>query len=166
MEHTDDKVSDIMNSDEGLPAGFFDDGIKPAEDDTNMDSGNNNATKATGAQSKAPESELSANATDQNKELLESLAAFETEIAELINIDELPADDLISDSDINQEIDLDSQAKKWSERTQHLVHLQSIIKQGLEALDPNESKSSMDEDSNESSEEEYSEFTSWRTGQI
>ncbi|KAJ1743896.1 hypothetical protein LPJ68_000571 [Coemansia sp. RSA 1086] len=159
-EHTE---LDISSNEEGLPPGFFDEGIEPLEDDADMGNDDGNIAGTPAAQSKVSKPELST--TTPNKELLDDLAAFETEIAELVDPEE-PLTDNLASTAVNQEDVLDGQAKEWSERTQHLAHLQSIIKQGLEELDPNESKSDMDEGSDESSEDEYSEFTSWRTGQL
>ncbi|KAJ1752382.1 hypothetical protein LPJ79_001242 [Coemansia sp. RSA 1821] len=159
-EHTE---LDISSNEEGLPPGFFDEGIEPLEDDADMGNDDGNIAGTPAAQSKVSKPELST--TTPNKELLDDLAAFETEIAELVDPEE-PLTDNLASTAVNQEDVLDGQAKEWSERTQHLAHLQSIIKQGLEELDPNESKSDMDEGSDESSEDEYSEFTNWRTGQL
>ncbi|KAJ2314461.1 hypothetical protein H4S02_003214 [Coemansia sp. RSA 2611] len=130
-----------------LPKGFFDDGIEPTVTDTDE------------VDERPDRVGMPAEPADHEKQLDDSLAAFESEIANLAGPSDLeeakPADDL------------ETQAEVWTSRTRHLAQLHSIVKAGMGEMDPNEDKSrAMDEGSSEesSSGEECAELTSWRSG--
>ncbi|KAJ2488879.1 hypothetical protein IWW37_004465 [Coemansia sp. RSA 2050] len=152
--HTSDEVQVAV-----LPTGFFD---NPEEQ-------------------KAAETEALLVYTGEQDELLdERLAEFESEIAGLTQPPAVqppaaqPGDiDDANDVGVSEEAELEYQSEMWRQRTQKLIHLRSIIKEGIRDLDPSERPQTNDidmeeeENSNDSSSDsEYAELMSWRSNRI
>ncbi|KAJ2337716.1 hypothetical protein GGI00_000016 [Coemansia sp. RSA 2681] len=121
-------------------------------------------------------------------QLDERLAEFESDIAELstepntaVPNTAVPIGDEDDDADflssINEEVELEQQSEMWRQRTDKLLHLRSIIKEGIRDMDLSESKPLMssdvvmkDGDSSDSEEEEeeedFSELMNWKSSSI
>ncbi|KAJ2117819.1 hypothetical protein GGI03_000854 [Coemansia sp. RSA 2337] len=162
-----------------LPTGVFDDGIEP---DTHDDSDD-------GVQAALPSgffdnpveqkaAETSANTTavvEQDTMLDERLAEFESDIADLKPTTAAPPDnEEDAESDQNEETELEHQSEIWRQRTDKLLHLRSIIKEGIRDMDiselapPETTDANMEEEDNDTSSDsdEYAELMNWRSGKI
>ncbi|KAJ2749383.1 hypothetical protein H4S06_004649, partial [Coemansia sp. BCRC 34490] len=125
----------------GLPAGFFDtdapvytDGASDDEDDSGV-VGDLKATVTLPAQ------RSSANNNNNSKErLLQSLDDFESEIAGLADEVEESADlpEPSGQEKNTPKDDVDAQGELWRTRAAQLKHLRSIVKDGMQAMDPME----------------------------
>ncbi|KAJ2103366.1 hypothetical protein GGI16_002998, partial [Coemansia sp. S142-1] len=159
-----------------LPAGFFDDGIEP---DTHDDSDD-------GVQAALPSgffdnpveqkaAETSAPVVEQDTMLDERLAEFESDIADLKpTTAALPDNEDDAESDQSEETELEHQSEMWRQRTDKLLHLRSIIKEGVRDMDiselapPETVDANMEEEENDTSSDSdaYAELMDWRSGKI
>ncbi|KAJ2429609.1 hypothetical protein GGF41_001130 [Coemansia sp. RSA 2531] len=162
-----------------LPAGFFDDGIEP---DTHDDSDDGvQAALPSGFfdnpdQQKA--AEISANAAavvEKDTMLDERLAEFESDIADLKpTTAALPDNEDDAESDQSEETELEHQSEMWRQRTDKLLHLRSIIKEGIRDMDiselapPETVDANIEEEENDTSSDSdaYAELMDWRSGKI
>ncbi|KAJ2688569.1 hypothetical protein IWW39_002120 [Coemansia spiralis] len=137
-----------------LPTGFFD-----------------NAEEQKAAETEA----LLAHTGEPDGLLDERLAEFESEIAGLTQPLDVQPNNAESAEDVgeSEEAELEHQSEMWRQRTDKLIHLRSIIKEGIRDLDPSEPPRANDvemeeeDDSDDSSSDsEYAELMNWRSSKI
>ncbi|KAJ2745484.1 hypothetical protein GGI20_002149 [Coemansia sp. BCRC 34301] len=151
-----------MAEDSGLPPGVFDDN-DDSEAQTGLPSGFfDNPDEQAAA-------ETGATLEQANGELDDRLAEFESDIAKLAteepNDVALPGDNSV-EADLDKEAaELEQQSKMWRQRTDKLIHLRSIIKDGVRDMDPSDhtpAKPVEDSGSDSSDSEDFTELTDWR----
>ncbi|KAJ2862284.1 hypothetical protein GGH94_004369 [Coemansia aciculifera] len=167
-----------------LPAGFFDDGIKPdtRHDDEDEDDGVqaalpsgffDNPDEQKAAETGAPLAPVVA--VEQDTMLNERLIEFESDIADLTeSTAALPDEEDVAELDQSEETELEHQSEMWRQRTDKLLHLRSIIKEGIRDMglsekDPLKADDVImeeDNDTSEGSDSEYAELMNWRSGKI
>ncbi|KAJ2760746.1 hypothetical protein IWQ56_005412 [Coemansia nantahalensis] len=150
----------------GLPASFFDQGVEPADASSDDDGRSGDDRDAGGDASGVPAGFFDASAetvpqADANLE--ESLAAFERDISGLPQAPDAPAAEEPDEPDGNAA----EQGDQWAVRTQRLVRLRAIIKDGQREMDPSEG-AAMEQASSSGSDSDcdFAEFESWRRGQM
>ncbi|KAJ2401074.1 hypothetical protein GGI23_001630, partial [Coemansia sp. RSA 2559] len=166
---SDDSDEGSIDTPSELPAGFFDTSVPISMDDSSDDdeSGKNKRDMTTSVQSKSV----------KNERLLKDLDSFESEIAGLeMNVSDVrPADPPQPETDSTSGID--AQGEQWKTRTSRLLHLISIIQEGLQEMDENEVQedknlaSRMDiggsaSESDDSDSSDYASLTDWRMPEI
>ncbi|KAJ2830876.1 hypothetical protein FBU31_002413 [Coemansia sp. 'formosensis'] len=151
----------------GLPAGFFDDGVEPAA----HNEGDGEQAALPSGFFDNPDDEKAALASavaEPDTTLDERLAEFESEIANLAEPTAAPPDAEEDDAEPSEETELEHQSEMWRQRTDKLIHLRSIIKEGIRDMDQGEQEpraEDMSEDTGDS-DSEYAELMDWRSGNV
>ncbi|PIA13369.1 hypothetical protein COEREDRAFT_89648 [Coemansia reversa NRRL 1564] len=101
--------------------------------------------------------------------LEDTLATFEIEISKLAipDSEQQPNGDTTELPD--ESGDNSYKEERWNQKTRHLAQLNSIIKEGMQEMDPEEFVDSVSDDSTSdgiSSDAEYADFTDWRSYQL
>ncbi|KAJ2831640.1 hypothetical protein GGI24_001513 [Coemansia furcata] len=150
----------------GLPAGFFDDGVKPTAH--NEDDGEQAALPSRFFDNTDEEKAALAPAVPEPDTTLdERLAEFESEIANLVEPTAAPQD-AEDDAEPSEDTELEHQSEMWRLRTDKLIHLRSIIKEGIRDMNQGEQEpraEDMSEDTGDS-DSEYAELMDWRSGNV
>ncbi|KAJ2523354.1 hypothetical protein H4217_000146 [Coemansia sp. RSA 1939] len=128
-----------MDASTGLPTGFFDADAPVYTDGVSDDEGDSGVIGDLKPTVTLPAQSSSAN-NNNNERLLQSLDDFESEIAGL-------ADEVDKSADLSEpsgqekntpKDDVDAQGELWRARAAQLKHLRSIVKDGMQAMDPME----------------------------
>ncbi|KAJ2776107.1 hypothetical protein H4R18_005845 [Coemansia javaensis] len=182
------------DADSGLPAGFFDEGVQPAEADgggdasTDSDEPEAGGAAASGALAAGRDGGPSAADGIENPshaapppgraiDIESSLAAFESEIAALTGAEgvvaaegAVTAEAAVAEATAEADgSDGDASGSRWESRMQRLVRLREIIRDGRQSMDPDESAEMAVDGSGSSgsdSDGDYSGLCDWRSGQL
>ncbi|KAJ2559826.1 hypothetical protein EV175_000140 [Coemansia sp. RSA 1933] len=157
-----------------LPAGFFDADVPVLVDD---DDDNEESDEVEG-EIQQPVEPIQVE-SEKDEQLLKDLDMFESEIAGLENtaIPEPPLPSRPTDPGQPERGDsvdaIDVQGDEWKARTSRLLHLRSIITEGLQGMDQNETNEEEDyagqvdighssSDSDDSDDSDFAALTDWR----
>ncbi|KAJ2002784.1 hypothetical protein GGI04_003204, partial [Coemansia thaxteri] len=195
-EKESDKLMDDEPAEGTLPAGFFDDGVDQdtggIQQDNNVEEiddtiANNDPTSLPSGFFDNPDEQTAAEtgtsllqvSAGHDRALKERLAEFENDLAGLAEPSAAPreADDVDIHSSLEEELEeeLEQQSEMWRHRTDKLIKLRSIIREGVRDMDPNEDlpvktaerdTEKMDDaasnDSCSDSESDFADLLSWR----